>query len=101
VQHECLPNALLGMDVICQAKSGMGKTAVFVLAVLHQLVPVDGDVSVVILCHARELAFQIGGELNRFCKYLPGVKTAVFYGGACALTGGCGARLYERVVART
>lgn len=25
------------MDVICQAKSGMGKTAVFVLATLHQL----------------------------------------------------------------
>ena len=25
------------MDVLCQAKSGMGKTAVFVLSTLHQL----------------------------------------------------------------
>jgi superfamily II DNA/RNA helicase len=31
------------MDVICQAKSGMGKTAVFVLAVLQQLEPVPGE----------------------------------------------------------
>merc|ERR1740124_304974 len=31
VLHECIPQAILGMDVICQAKSGMGKTAVFVL----------------------------------------------------------------------
>jgi superfamily II DNA/RNA helicase len=30
------------MDIICQAKSGMGKTAVFVLATLHQLTPVEG-----------------------------------------------------------
>ena len=30
VQHECIPQAVLGFDIICQAKSGMGKTAVFV-----------------------------------------------------------------------
>ena len=58
------------------------KTAVFVLATLNQLVPVDGEVSVIVLCHARELAFQIGKEYDRFSKYLPGIKTAVLYGGA-------------------
>ena len=45
VQHECIPQAILSMDVICQAKSGMGKTAVFVLATLQQLEVVDGQVS--------------------------------------------------------
>lgn len=44
VQHECIPQAILGMDVLCQAKSGMGKTAVFVLATLQQLEPVTGQV---------------------------------------------------------
>lgn len=44
VQHECIPQAILGMDVLCQAKSGMGKTAVFVLATLQQLEPEDGKV---------------------------------------------------------
>lgn len=71
----------MGTDVLCQAKSGMGKTAVFVLTVLQQLEPVDGEVACVVLCHTRELAFQICHEFDRFKKYLPAVKTAVFYGG--------------------
>ena len=45
MQHECIPQAILGMDVICQAKSGMGKTAVFVISSLQQLEPVDGQAS--------------------------------------------------------
>eukprot|EP01038_Epipyxis_sp_PR26KG_P015537 gene15537-20977_t len=81
VQHECIPQALLGMDIICQAKSGMGKTAVFVLATLHQITPVAGEVHVVVLCHTRELAFQIQKEYERFSKYLPEIKSRVFYGG--------------------
>lgn len=59
VQQECLPQAILGTDIICQAKSGMGKTAVFVLAVLQQLVPTDGEIDTLVLCHTRELAYQI------------------------------------------
>lgn len=81
VQHECIPQAILGMDVICQAKSGMGKTAVFVLSTLQQIEPVDGQVSVIALCHTRELAFQISKEYERFSKYMSGVKIAVFFGG--------------------
>ncbi|XP_072531978.1 DEAD (Asp-Glu-Ala-Asp) box polypeptide 39B isoform X1 [Salminus brasiliensis] len=81
VQHECIPQAILGMDVLCQAKSGMGKTAVFVLATLQQLEPVTGQVSVLVMCHTRELAFQISKEYERFSKYMPAVKVAVFFGG--------------------
>jgi superfamily II DNA/RNA helicase len=69
------------MDVLCQAKSGMGKTAVFVLATLQQLEPTAGETSVIVLCHTRELAFQIRNEYSRFSKYMPEAKTAVFYGG--------------------
>lgn len=47
------------MDVICQAKSGMGKTAVFVLSVLQQLEPKDKEVAALIICHTRELAYQV------------------------------------------
>ncbi|EIE91029.1 hypothetical protein G6F46_005976 [Rhizopus delemar] len=81
VQQECIPQSILGMDVLCQAKSGMGKTAVFVLATLQQLEPINGEVSVIILCHTRELAFQIKNEYARFSKYLPDIRTEVFYGG--------------------
>lgn len=59
----------------------MGKTAIFVLATLQQIEPVTGETSVLVMCHTRELAFQIKNEYARFSKYLPGVKTVVFYGG--------------------
>lgn len=81
VQHECIPQAVLGQDVICQAKSGMGKTAVFVISVLQQLEPVDGEVSVLVLCHTRELAFQITHEFERFTTYLKSVRVAPVFGG--------------------
>jgi len=81
VQQECIPQAVLGMDVLCQAKSGHGKTAVFVLATLQQLEPVNGEVSVLVLCHTRELAFQIKNEYTRFAKYMPDVRVSTFYGG--------------------
>lgn len=72
------------MDVICQAKSGMGKTAVFVLTTLQQLdLSTSGDVLVLCLCHTRELAFQIQHEYDRFSKYMPDVRTSfcLYFGG--------------------
>lgn len=74
VQHECIPQAVLGMDILCQAKSGMGKTAVFVLATLQQLDVTDDKVYVLVMCHTRELAFQISKEYERFSKYMNNVK---------------------------
>jgi len=84
VQHRAIPAAMTGQDLICQAKSGMGKTAVFVLATLQQIEPEDGVIDTVVLCHTRELAFQISAEYQRFCKYLKsvnGVKIGVVFGG--------------------
>ncbi|VDP53151.1 unnamed protein product, partial [Soboliphyme baturini] len=81
VQHECIPQAILGMDIVCQAKSGMGKTAVFVLATLQQLEPTDGQIQCLVMCHTRELAFQISKEYERFSKYMSMVKVGVFFGG--------------------
>lgn len=80
VQHECIPQAVLGTDVLCQAKSGMGKTAVFVLSTLqsleekkHKATDKDGKevgdemntLQVMVLCHTRELAYQIKKEYDR------------------------------------
>merc|ERR1719376_656884 len=56
-------------------------TAVFVLATLQQIEPVDGQVSVLVMCHTRELAFQISKEYERFSKFLPAIKVGVFFGG--------------------
>ena len=57
--------------------TGMGKTAVFVLATMQQLEPVEGQVSVLVMCHTRELAFQISKEYERFSKYMSGIKVRI------------------------
>ena len=83
VQHECIPQAILGGDVLCQAKSGMGKTAVFTISVLQQLELEDGKVSALIMCHTRELAYQVAHEFGRFSTHFsPAVRVGVFYGGS-------------------
>ena len=68
VQVEAIPLALHGQDILCQAKSGMGKTAVFVISILNQIVP-DGDIykghQAIITCHTRELAHQIYKDFKR------------------------------------
>jgi ATP-dependent RNA helicase UAP56/SUB2 len=81
VQQECIPYAMMGKDVICQAVSGRGKTAVFILSVLHQLDEDPQPNSVLILCNTRELAHQIKNECDRFTKYLPKIRKEVFFGG--------------------
>merc|ERR1712053_53173 len=47
----------------------------------QQIEPVDGQVSVLVMCHTRELAFQISKEYERFSKYMSAVKVGVFFGG--------------------
>jgi ATP-dependent RNA helicase UAP56/SUB2 len=63
----------------------MGKTAVFVLSVLHLI----GDAeetsytgpSVLVIAHTRELAFQITKEFERFAKHFKNVRSMFVYGG--------------------
>jgi len=82
VQQNAIPFAMVGTDMIVQAKSGMGKTAVFVMSTLQQIeIDENTKVDTLVLCHARELAYQISKEFTRFAKYLPEVKVGVVYGG--------------------
>ena len=60
----------------------MGKTAVFVLTTLHQLDHEDPKpVSTLVMCHTRELAYQIKKEYDRFTKYMPQVSVDILFGG--------------------
>lgn len=81
VQHKCIPQAIGGSDLVCQAQSGMGKTAVFVLAILQQLEEDAKHTKCIVLCHTRELAYQISAEFARFSKYTPKIHTMALYGG--------------------
>jgi ATP-dependent RNA helicase UAP56/SUB2 len=59
----------------------MGKTAVFLLTVLQNLPEDPKPCSAIILCHTRELAYQIKRELNRFSKFTKNLRSEVIYGG--------------------
>jgi len=52
-----------------------------VLACLQQVDASEKAVKVLVICHARELAYQIKHEFERFAKFFADVKTAVVYGG--------------------
>ena len=73
VQRECIPHAVLGLDVLCQATDGTGKIALFVLATLHQLKMDAMEVSVIVLC-SFERAKIIYEEYLRLSKYMTTIK---------------------------
>ena len=62
--------AVLGMDILSQAKSGMGKTAVFVLATLQQIEPVDGQVTTLTGLNSFALFRTImhGSYIGKLCS---------------------------------
>lgn len=66
VQDQCIPEALLGRDVIGLANTGTGKTAAFLLPIIDKLAANRDLVSVLILAPTRELAQQIDDEFRRF-----------------------------------
>ena len=81
VQEEAIPEGLAGNDLVAQAKSGMGKTAVFVTVALERITA-DAVTQCLVLVHTRELAFQVKHEFDRFKLYLqPPVEVQVVYGG--------------------
>ena len=81
IQQEAIPSGIMGVDLLCQAQSGSGKTCVFVLTVLQQLKVMPGYVQCVCVAPTRELAYQIRGEFARFSSHIDGVSIACFTGG--------------------
>ncbi len=79
IQVQAIPPALAGEDVIGTAATGTGKTAAFLLPILERL---DGKAGTraLVLAPTRELALQIGEELERFGKGRH-VRGAVVIGG--------------------
>lgn len=65
IQAQAIPPALAGRDVIGTAATGTGKTAAFLLPIIERLAGKRGTRALV-LAPTRELALQIGEELERF-----------------------------------
>ena len=81
IQAEALPHALQGADLIAQAKTGSGKTAVFGITLLAKLDPQNFVSQALVLCPTRELSTQVANEIRRLARYQANVKVVVLCGG--------------------
>jgi ATP-independent RNA helicase DbpA len=81
VQAQSLPAILQGGDLITQAETGTGKTAVFGIGLLTRLNVHDYHVQAMVLCPTRELADQVSKEIRRLASFIPNVKLLTLCGG--------------------
>lgn len=81
IQEQAIPKILDGKDLIACAQTGTGKTAAFMLPILHKILmlPADG-INTLILVPTRELAIQIDQQVEAMGFYIP-VKSIAVYGG--------------------
>ncbi|MCU7926242.1 MAG: ATP-dependent RNA helicase RhlB [Candidatus Thiodiazotropha sp. (ex Dulcina madagascariensis)] len=87
IQAEALPIALAGKDLAGQAQTGTGKTAAFLIAVLHYLLHHPASETrrpnqprTLIVAPTRELAVQIYNDAQALTKYTEFTTAAVFGG---------------------
>ena len=79
IQHQAIPIAVEGKDVIGIAQTGTGKTLAFGIPMLQRLAQFGGRGLVIL--PTRELAYQVEEALKPFATSL-NIRTAVFVGGA-------------------
>ena len=87
IQALSIPLAVSGSDLIGQARTGTGKTLAFGVSLLHRMVtlsdgekPTHGKPRALIVCPARELALQVGRDLDVAGKHLR-MRVLTIYGG--------------------
>jgi superfamily II DNA/RNA helicase len=82
IQEQAIPVIMEGRDLIACAQTGSGKTAAFILPVLHQLsqLPDDTGTHTLVLVPTRELAMQVDQQIQGFA-YFTGASSIAVYGG--------------------
>ena len=81
IQAQAIPLVMQGQDVVGLAHTGTGKTAAFVLPILHRLMQGGRKrVRALVIAPTRELAEQIHEETGRLGSRT-GLKSATIYGG--------------------
>lgn len=85
IQQAAIPAALNGIDVVASAQTGTGKTAGFTLPMIQLLSERPSaknkrSVRALILTPTRELAAQIGQNIEDYGRHTP-IRSTVIYGG--------------------
>lgn len=90
IQAQAIPAALNGRDLLLSAQTGSGKTAAFVLPILHNIhhAPKDSKgrqpkaVKALILTPTRELAHQVGDSIRKYGSSMRDLFSVPLVGGA-------------------
>ncbi len=82
IQEQSIPIILDGKDIIACAQTGTGKTAAFLLPIIHKAMTDNQKegVNTLIITPTRELAVQIDQQLEGLA-YFTGVSSLAIYGG--------------------
>ena len=82
IQEQVIPKILAGKDLIASAQTGTGKTAAFLLPIIHRLLQHsnEGQVNALVIVPTRELAIQIAQNLEGF-SYFTSISSIAVYGG--------------------
>ena len=82
IQAQAIPLIIEGRDLIGIAQTGTGKTAAFVLPILHNILTSDesGFTQALVLVPTRELALQIDQMIEAY-SYFTGISSIAIYGG--------------------
>ena len=81
IQNDAIPPAMAGRDVLAAAATGSGKSAAFLLPIVHRLIDKKrGTTRALIITPTRELAAQIDQHLRELAIHTP-VSGAAIYGG--------------------
>ena len=81
IQQESIPLILQKHDLIACAQTGTGKTASYLLPVMHQIAQTDKKyINTLILAPTRELAQQIDQQVEGLA-YFAGISSIAVYGG--------------------
>lgn len=87
VQQQVIPEIINERDVIAFAQTGTGKTAAFLLPVIHRIItaPREEKVKALVIVPTRELAVQISQHMEGFGYFTP-VSSLAIYGGGSGVT---------------
>ena len=87
VQEQTIPHILKGNDLIASAQTGTGKTAAFLLPVIHKIITSKQEkcIRAMVIVPTRELAIQIDQQMEGFSYFTP-VSSIAVYGGTDGAT---------------
>ncbi|MFN8310250.1 MAG: DEAD/DEAH box helicase [Chitinophagales bacterium] len=82
IQQQAIPKILSGSDLIACAQTGTGKTAAYLLPILHKIKSAESNsINTLIIAPTRELALQIDQQIEALGYFISVSSIAVYGGG--------------------